>query len=88
MSQPLTFPGSHGKLDTSPKLNKEKRRHTMNTKDPRKVGGTYLNAYWRKAYKVLEITHGDHMQWTCQWDSGEITTHATRWDWKKDKIIS
>ncbi|MEY8042615.1 hypothetical protein AB8O55_24685 [Saccharopolyspora cebuensis] len=55
---------------------------------PRQVGGRYWNGYWRRGYLVESIaitfTDGDLAcpRWsiTVLWDSGDRTTHCTRWN--------
>lgn len=53
--------------------------------DPRKVGGVYRSAFWRKSYTVTAIV-GYRFEGT--WEDGRPMRHATPWDWDRDLIIS
>ena len=62
---------------------------------PRKVGGVYWSVYGGR-YEVVKIETGSDgiHYWNC-WritvrclDDGEIRTHCTAWDAKRDRIIS
>ena len=80
------------------------KRKTQAQTDPRKVGGRYFNGYWCQEYTVTstEVRHG--VLWlTCQWhawtpeshprvsphwDDERVTVHCTRWDARRDEIVS
>lgn len=56
----------------------------MSSADPRRVGHRYFSGYWQQTYEVIAI-NGDNI--TARWEDGRTTTHATRWDERKDKAV-
>lgn len=79
-------------------------RKTLAQADPRVTGGRYLSGYWSQDYTVtsLEIRHGVlwlTVQWHAwtpdsdprvspHWDEDRVTVHCTRWDARRDVILS
>jgi hypothetical protein len=65
------------------------RRASPPRRDPRVIGGRYYSGYWRLAYTVLAIAEPEpgSREWTCQWADGTVTTHATAWDWPRDRVL-
>ena len=57
---------------------------------PQQVGGTYQSGYWGKKYEVLSIKKGEGNQFSIKirWEDGEVSEHATPWDYKRDKVVS
>jgi hypothetical protein len=56
--------------------------------DPRVVGGTYRCGFWQQTYKVRAIRIIEGTRWfTVEWADGQISTHCTNWDAKRDTIL-
>lgn len=62
---------------------------------PRVEGGTYFNSYVGQRYTVLTIhrtqgTDRPSYGWsiTVRWEDGRESTHCTRWDRKRDRVLS
>lgn len=53
------------------------------------VGSLCESGYWREQYRVL--SHNDDGTETIRWESGarqgELGTHRTPFDWKRDRIL-
>jgi hypothetical protein len=66
---------------------------------PRKVGGVYFNGYWGIEYTVLAVNDPAEGCFSITDKSltginndpryiGEVHTHATAWDYRRDRVIS
>lgn len=61
----------------------------MDTIGPRKVGGRYLNGYWRQSYTVIAIFDWYGQPWMIvKWEDGNQTSHCTAWDERRDRILA
>jgi hypothetical protein len=57
---------------------------------PQQIGGRYRSGYWGKEYTVESIARdarGAPKSMTIRWEDGDVTTHQTAWDRKRDKVI-
>jgi hypothetical protein len=65
---------------------------TLADRDPRQPGGSYYCAYWQEPYQVLAMwsdVAGRALWLRVNWiDRGQVTTHCTAWDARRDQVMS
>jgi C-terminal domain on Strawberry notch homologue len=58
---------------------------------PQQVGGVYRDGYWKNTFRVLAITREPYsvkVEWLDGPSKGQVATHSTPWDAKRDTVIS